>query len=84
MQILPNPAKDFVDIKYTLEYNKPMPFQLFDTAGKQIITVHISNTQIGENHYILNSSTINMISGSYLLVLNSNKNFTSQKIILTK
>lgn len=71
--VTPNPASEILTIQ--MDYNSIADFQLFSTDGKLVLEGNISGTQ--------NSIDVhNLISGLYILKLNSNKIVTSFNIVI--
>lgn len=79
--LMPNPAKDFSNIRYELKNAGDVRFIITDMAGKQISQVQI-NGQAGTSDYQLN--TADLASGYYNVSMVVNGQVFTQKLNVVK
>ncbi len=70
-KVFPNPAKEFVNIKYNLVKASNVQITLIDRIGNKLFEENIEQS-IGEHTIKLNLEKLNLISGTYYYILNSN------------
>lgn len=77
----PNPAKDNVMIHYTLPGSGMVNIDIFNLAGNRINTLNRGFQQSGDYQYRMNTN--NLSSGTYLLRVQQNNEFVTEKVIVT-
>jgi len=80
--LFPNPAKDFVSIRFYADKTATTNIKLINAAG-QVVVLQRSNISKGMNALMLNN-LVNFSAGIYTLQLQLNEIWVSQKLIITK
>lgn len=70
--LFPNPSSDQIHLKFYLEKNTSLHFELFDLQGKLIHQFDMEKNKfyIGENTVTLETKNLNLIQGTYFLKIN--------------
>jgi hypothetical protein len=79
----PNPAKDLLNISFSLSADMNVRLSIYDLSGKEIAVIkdaHFNAT----NHEKLSFNLTNIPSGSYSLVMNANGNIISHSFTIVK
>lgn len=79
-QIFPNPVIDLLEIKFGLEKNTELQFELINTLG-QSISIGKVNSSYASGEHRFNFDISNLSNGIYHLVVKTNHQQFSQKII---
>jgi hypothetical protein len=77
--VFPNPANQLANVTISLEENEPMRLSLYDYNGKLVKLLDEGTKTSGNHSYEIDLSTLH--NGVYLLVLNTNKQVFTHKII---
>jgi len=81
IMIVPNPAKDYVEIQTTLANKETVIVKLIDTSGK-VVLEKSENFDSGNQSIMLNIERL--IQGTYIVEIMSNGKLSSQKLIISK
>ncbi|NJL76791.1 MAG: T9SS type A sorting domain-containing protein [Saprospiraceae bacterium] len=79
----PNPFRDVANITYFLPESGNLNLQLYDLNGKLVKTL-VTTQQQAEGYHQISFSATDWKSGLYLLVLNTQKQKITQKIVVMK
>jgi hypothetical protein len=79
----PNPAKDRLDITYTIARDQSISLRLFNTAGQLVATL-ASGRETAGKHTMTWQRHKALSSGIYFLKLTAGKESTVQKVIFIK
>jgi len=78
LALIPNPAKDFVELKFESDYDKYWKIELYDKNGKRIKTnSHYANA--GKNSFEMDLNTLE--SGIYFISVYDGETFYKRKLI---
>lgn len=77
--VFPNPASDFVHVRFTLTNSSPVEIQLLDVTGKKIASLPSEDYVNGEVNRTLNISSYP--EGLYFVRVSSGQNVSLQKIL---
>jgi len=80
VNITPNPVNDFATIRYNMESNSNVDFQIFDLQGKLVKTINLSNQQAGANEVAIDASTFS--AGTYLIRMTAGSQQASSKFVV--
>lgn len=79
--LIPNPAKNYVDIPTNFSKKETVSIRIFDVSGK-VVLEKSEKVENGRQHIKLN--TEKLISGTYIVEIKSNGKTSSQKLIISK
>ncbi|WP_345987955.1 T9SS type A sorting domain-containing protein [Chryseobacterium sp. Chry.R1] len=80
-RLVPNPAKNYVDIQTNLSSRGPVSIRVLDTSGKTVLEKS-ENLESGRQNIKLN--TEHLIQGNYIVEIKSANKINSQKLIISK
>ena len=78
----PNPARDYLNIDYTLAAKGEVLLEVYSIGGNQLLSRTFGQQQAGEYQYRWN--TMNMPAGMYICRIRQNSEVVSEKIIVKK
>lgn len=78
----PNPARDYLNIDYTLAAKGEVLLEVYSIGGNQLLSRTFGQQQAGEYQYRWN--TVNMPAGMYICRIRQNSEVVSEKIIVKK
>ncbi|NQT27219.1 T9SS type A sorting domain-containing protein [candidate division KSB1 bacterium] len=78
----PNPFNPVTQITYTLPVNSKISLKVYDTMGREIVTLIQDNQAAGPHTVTFDGE--NLSSGMYLCILESEMSRTTQKMVLMK
>ncbi|MEO6691601.1 MAG: T9SS type A sorting domain-containing protein, partial [Saprospiraceae bacterium] len=81
--VYPNPASDFVKIKFPATQTGTARIELTDVTGRILLSQNILINNIGENIFSINTNSITS-SGIYFLNFLTEKKSFASKLIITK
>lgn len=81
MNVYPNPYRDLVNIKYTLENPSAVNLSVYDLNGRLVKVLVDSNEDAGERIHNFSAKEMGLAAGAYLVKLNVNGEVTTQKIL---
>ncbi len=81
LTIVPNPAKDNIEIQTTISKKETISVRVSDASGK-VVLAKSETVENGRQHIKLN--TEKLISGVYIVEIKSNGKTSSQKLIISK
>jgi photosystem II stability/assembly factor-like uncharacterized protein len=67
ISVFPNPATDYVNVKFILNSNKAVSGEIYNISGRLVKKLTFNNTGYGENLFNINTS--NLPRGSYIIRL---------------
>ncbi len=76
----PNPSHGITCIPLKIQESMNGRLFLTDILGKEITTIYSGNFQKGEKNYFINTAALN--AGTYLLILQTDKNSSVQKLMI--
>lgn len=82
VELYPNPAKDNVDVKFSVNDTKPVEIAIIDMAGKTVKTIPVQN--FGKGNHVLNVSTEGLNSGIYQVNIMVGNELSTQKLSIVK
>ncbi|MEO8087330.1 MAG: T9SS type A sorting domain-containing protein [Bacteroidota bacterium] len=82
--VFPNPAKDKINIEYTLVNNTDVQLEITDALGHVIKQMENSNQDPGKYHVSLDLSKDNIKSGIYFVKLGTRNKTLNQRFIVLK
>ena len=80
VQITPNPVSDLAVIRYNMESNSDINFQIFDLQGKVVKSINLSNQQAGNNELSIDASQFN--AGTYLIRMTAGTQQAASKFVV--
>lgn len=81
-EVFPNPATDFISVKWNLQQNSDVELQFYSISGRLVHEEHIPGQSGGLQEYRFSTSEIGMIPGVYILRSKSVNGSSSNKIII--
>jgi len=81
-QNYPNPANAFTTVKYALENNAEVTFEVIDVTGKKVISTFEGNRNAGTHTIEINSNELNAGLYFYSIVVNGKR--ITKKMTITK
>ena len=81
-QNMPNPTTGVTTVNYSLENAASVSVDVYDVAGKKVMTVAQGNKVAGNHKVSLDLSNLN--SGIYYYTLTADNNSLTKKLVLTK
>ncbi len=78
--VFPNPSHGITCIPVTLNKNTKGSIKLYDMLGNLVNVIYTGEMTSGQKNYFINTLGIN--AGAYLIVLETNENRTSQKLMI--
>jgi hypothetical protein len=82
MKLYPNPAREFVNIAYTLPTNGMVTLEIFTLNGNLLKTSNQGMQSAGDYNYHWQSTGIK--PGTYLCIIKQNHEIVSEKVIIKK
>ena len=82
VNILPNPAINFVNIQFYLESNQNSNLEIIDMSGRRIYHEELNNLVLGQNTILIN--TMNYSNGVYFFRINNGKETINGEFIINK
>ena len=80
VNVSPNPASDYADVKVTLKDSQKVTLNVFDVMGRLIASNNYGEMGIGNHTFKVN--TENLPSGMYVFTVQVGSNQTSKKVIV--
>jgi hypothetical protein len=80
MKLYPNPAREFVNIAYTLPANGLVTLEIFTLSGNLLKTSERGIQSAGEYNY--RWQTAGMTAGTYLCIIKQNHEIVIEKVII--
>lgn len=80
VKITPNPVSDVAVIRYNMESNSNINFQIYDLQGKLVKTINLSNQPAGTNEISIDASAFG--AGTYLIRMTAGTQQSSSKFIV--
>lgn len=80
LKLYPNPAKDQVNIDYTLAVSGIVNLEIYSLAGILIYSTMIGNKQKGDHTW--RWQTNNIASGTYICLIRQNQQVVTEKVIV--
>lgn len=80
LNVYPSPAKEQISVDYTLLEKGKVLIEVFSMNGLKIESINQGLQQPGDYHFRLN--TMKLASGTYILRVQQNKAFVTEKIIV--
>jgi len=81
-QIAPNPLNSAAKITFTIPYSSVITLKLYDILGREIKEIVNRQYSVGDHQILFNSGQLP--SGLYILILKTEKEYVSRKIVLLK
>lgn len=81
-QNFPNPANGFTTVRYALENNAEVTFEVMDVTGKKVISTFEGNRNAGTHSIEINSNELNAGMYFYSIVVNGKR--ITKKMTITK
>jgi len=81
--LVPNPVNDEVRISYYLPSTSDLALAIFTLDGKEVKTIRKTASQIAGNHSI-KVPVIDLATGTYLVVMDSDGKKISQKLVIMR
>ncbi|HET6349200.1 MAG TPA: M1 family aminopeptidase [Candidatus Krumholzibacteria bacterium] len=78
----PNPTRGNVQIQYLLDQNSRVDFQVFDVAGRRVMSIIVPNAPAGVQFYQLDTS--HMASGVYFLRMSTKAGNAFKKFVVVR
>jgi len=85
INIYPNPASDYISVKFDTWKNEEYTLKIIDFSGKVIFSSCEKSNISGENNYFLNFKTITgtqLLPGIYLLIAETGRKTLTGKFIV--
>jgi hypothetical protein len=82
--VYPNPASDFLFVKYELLKNSDVKFRLDGIDGREVFVTEKKNQSPGENMFVIGLKEYNLSEWNYLLQIESGKYRSSHRIEIRK
>jgi hypothetical protein len=79
LNIFPNPAKDVLNVDFSLEQNQTVNIRLVSVTGEAVYTGELSNIS-GEIHEVIDVA--NFAKGIYILNITGNEGSVNKKVII--
>jgi hypothetical protein len=79
--VYPNPFTNMILVQYTIDRNEPVSLDIYDFAGKKILSENLGNQTPGTYNHALNLSTDNIPSGMYFIRLRAGENQQTVKVV---
>lgn len=80
VKITPNPVSDNAIIRYNMEDNSNVEFQIYDLQGKLVKTINLSNQMAGSNELSIDASQFG--AGTYLIRMTAGAQQSSSKFVV--
>ncbi|TSA36178.1 MAG: T9SS C-terminal target domain-containing protein [Porphyromonadaceae bacterium] len=80
VKITPNPVSDVAIIRYNMENNSNIDFQIYDLQGKLVKTINLSNQPAGANELSIDASAFG--AGTYLIRMTAGTQQASSKFVV--
>ena len=80
MKLYPNPAREFVNINYTLPADGEVTIEIFTLNGNLLITSNHGNQSAGDYNY--HWQTTGIKPGTYLCIIKQNQEIVSEKVLV--
>lgn len=80
MKLFPNPAREHVNIEYSLPNDGGVTLEIFNLNGQLMMTTNRGIQSAGEHYY--SWPVTNIISGTYLCIITQNQEIMSKKVII--
>ena len=82
LTIYPNPASDFISIKFDLENNTPIQINIFDLSGKMIQQSY--ETGLNRGSQIIHLNTQTLTRGTYIVKVVAGNEISTAKLIIVE
>lgn len=79
--LIPNPAKNYVEIQTQLSQKETISVRVLDTSGKAVLT---KSETVENGRQTIKLNTEKLIQGTYIVEVTSNGKTTSQKLLISK
>ncbi|HBB90750.1 MAG: hypothetical protein A2X22_11370 [Bacteroidetes bacterium GWF2_49_14] len=80
VQVTPNPVADLAILRYSLESNSDIEFQIYDLQGKMVKSTKLTNQPAGNNEFQMPASDLG--AGTYLVRMISGGHLASAKFVV--
>ncbi len=81
--VLPNASKDVIYINYSVDEEMPLSIEMVDMFGQKIMTI-LPNQNIKIGNSSIHVPVSGLSKGTYFLVISSNNQINTEKIIINK
>lgn len=82
--VYPNPAKDKINIDYTLANNSDVKIEITDAVGRVIKDLSNANQNVGKYHLSLNLDSEKMKQGIYFVRISTNNKIANERFVVLK
>ncbi|PIF46213.1 putative secreted protein (Por secretion system target) [Chryseobacterium sp. 52] len=79
--LVPNPAKNYVDIQTNLSKKELVSVRIIDTSGKVLLE---KSENLNSGHQMMKLNTEKLVQGTYIVEIKSNLKTSSQKLLISK
>jgi hypothetical protein len=80
VNITPNPVSDVATIRYSIENDSPVLFQVYNLQGQLVKNINLGNQPAGSNEMSFDSSDLG--SGTFLIRMNAGNQQTTSKFVV--
>jgi hypothetical protein len=80
--IYPNPSHGLTCIPVYVNNNTKGSIKMYDMLGKEISTIYEGEMIAGDKNYFLNSISLGITPGAYLIVVSTAEGSTTQKLMV--
>ena len=82
VSVYPNPAREFVNIRYNVVKESNVSLEMYNITGKQVAYKNLGNTYEGEHTSEFSVGTLE--AGMYLLIINTGDSQVANKVRVVK
>jgi hypothetical protein len=82
LSVSPNPASDFVSVRYSLDEATPFAYTLYDSKGAVILGEQLGTQPAGEAQFEFD--VLGLKEGLYHLIFRAGETVASEKIVISK
>lgn len=79
--LVPNPAKNYVDVQTNLSKKEPVTIKVIDMSGKTVIE---KSETVDRGRQNIKLNTERLIQGTYIVEIKTNAKTSSQKLLISK
>ena len=80
MKLFPNPAKEYLNIEYTLTEDGPVTLEVYSITGQLVHSASLGMQKSGEYQYQWSSSKV--APGTYISAIRQNQGVITRKVII--